>query len=538
MKDYFKVLLSSRVARLCVALAIGAAVVWAIVGLRHSAKQSFVIAAIDRGDIVRSVSSSGAVSAVVTVTVGSQVSGNLTQVLVDFNAKVRKGQLLAVIEPTIIEAQVRSAQADELVQTTTIRSAVAQANAARTTLEKAKRDYNRARSLHDQKLLSDIDLDAARSSAEIDQNSLEVAQANLENARSQLVRVRSNLLQARTNLQHTKIVSPVDGVVISRSVDPGQTVQAAMTAPELFKIAQDLSRIRIETKVDEADIGSIKEGARAEFSVDAYPDRTFAGQVNQVRINGTTTANVVTYSVMVQADNPEQILLPGMTANVKIITSERTGVLRVPSAALRFRPPDASTGADAALFDSGNSVRRGTTGGPMAGGTGGGPGPGSGSGGGQTKRVVARRLVELTPEIMTTLGMDATRQRKATEALNDLASRVAADAKSSSNTNPLGGGMSNFRAVFGGINDAQLNRQRLVNALAEVLSPEQMKAYLALDAASTVRSATLYVPDASGKPVARKVRVGLADDSNTELVAGLASGDKVIVRAVVSGQPK
>jgi HlyD family secretion protein len=303
-----------------------------------------------------------------------------------------------------------------------------------------------------------------------------------------------------------------------------------MQAPTLFQVAQDLSQIKIETKVDEADIGSIKQGARATFTVDAYPERSFTGSVSQVRINGVSQQNVVTYSVMVQANNPEQLLLPGMTANVKIITAERTGVLRVSSAALRFRP----AGAGGALPTAGAAARGAGQGGQ--GGQGGFQGGGGNQGGGGQRgasRGGTRQLIAMTPDVMKELGLSEDQQAKVTAAMKELTERTTQPAAGTSS--PLGGGGGPnpaMRAMFGGnAQDAQLMRQRMINALGNILTEEQMQKYQALGSNTAVRPGAVYVLNAKGEPEARTVRVGLATDSQTELVAGLNEGDKVIVRA-------
>jgi HlyD family secretion protein len=485
---------------------------------------TYELGQVDRGNIETSVSSSGSVSALVTVTVGSQISGILQDVLVDYNARVKKGQLLAVIDPATYRSRLQSAQADLLVQQATVGSQEVQVSNAQVSLDQARRDYDRAQALADKGLVSTNDLEKARNAAEQAQNNVKITQANLNNARAQTVKMRANVDQARIDLSRTEIRSPVDGVVVSRDVDPGQTVAAQMQAPELFRIAQDLARIQIETKVDEADIGSIREGAEATFTVDAYPERSFRGRVAQVRIYGQATQNVVTYSVMVQADNPDQVLLPGMTANVKVITNRREQVLRVPGGALRFRP--APAGASAAQLGRSGARGSGAGGGSAGGAAGAG---GAGGAGGGARAAAGGGVIEMTPEVMQQLGLDAKQRAAVTEALQNIAARTRAQAQTGS-SNPLGGGMPNFRAMFGG-NDAALNRQRVENALRGVLTEEQMRKYLALGSSQSVRPGTVYVPDKSGKPEARSVRIGLADDSYTEIVNGLKEGDQIIVRA-------
>jgi HlyD family secretion protein len=365
------------------------------------------------------------------------------------------------------------------------------------------------------------------------------------------VKVQATADQARIDLSRSEIRSPVDGVVIERDVDIGQTVAAAMTAPVLFKIARDLARIQIETKVDEADIGTVQQASRATFTVDAYPDRTFEGHIVQVRINGQPVANVVTYSVMVQAENPGQQLLPGMTANVRLITDERSDALRLPNLALRFRPEGAAAAGPA----------RGSGGARAAGGAGPGAVPTSGAaptgaaaaGGGEAVAAGAplpgtpgsgigpRPLPTLTAELMVKLGLSARQQAQVPAALEAANARIRADMqRNAGGGNPLGNNAPNFRRLFGKPEDeAPLNRQRVLNALSVVMSEAQLQQYQALAVTQLERDATVYVLDGQGRPAARAVRVGLADDNYTELLAGLAEGDLVIVRArtAVKGRP-
>jgi HlyD family secretion protein len=485
---------------------------YVLFGRAGTGKLSYETQAVDRGNVETSVASSGSVSPLLTITVGSEVSGKLTDVLVDFNAKVTKGQKLAQIDPSTFKSRVQSAQADLIVQQATVGARVVDVSTAQVNLDQARRDRDRADQLLAKGLISQNDFEKARNTFEQAQNSVKIAQANLDNARSQIVKVKATLDQAQIDLGRTVIISPVDGVVISRKVDAGQTVAASMQAPELFQIARDLSQIQIETKVDEADIGSIKEGARASFTVDAYPDRGFEGSVAQVRINGTSLQNVVTYSVMVQANNPGLILLPGMTANVKILTAERSNVLRIASAALRFRPPAAG---DAATQAGGARGGAGATAGPSgAGGTGSGAGRGRG-------------FVRMTPEVMKDLGLTPDQQAKVTAALAELRQRQAAAPAAS---NPLGGG-ANFGRIFGGNNDAQLMRQRMQNMLAGILTEQQLMKYQALGASNAVRTATVWVLDSNGALASKEIRIGLQADSQTELVSGLQEGDKVVVRS-------
>lgn len=543
MKDTLRSLAGNRLVWVAAAIVLAAGSWFFFIRNGGAGDIAFDTQPVSRGDVETAVTSSGPVSALVTVTVGSEVSGRLTEVLADFNAKVTKGQLLAVIDPSTFQSRVRSAEADLLVQQATVGSREVEVSTAQVLLEQARRDNDRANSLVARGLVSQNDAEKATNTLEQSTNSVKIAQANLNNARSQLVKARASLDQTRIDLNRTQIRSPVDGVVILRKIDVGQTVAATMQAPELFQIARDLSLIQIETKVDEADIGSIKENARATFTVDAYPNQVFDGRVAQVRINGTAVQNVVTYSVMVQADNPDHRLLPGMTANVRIITDERRNVLRVASAALRFRPPGVAGG----LADVAAGSRQGGPGGfggPPGGGGFGGPPPGGGGqrfGGGPPggppgaaagntqQRPRRGAIVEMTPEVMDQLGLDAKQKEAVAAAVQNLRERAQAQAAAPS-SNPLGGG-GFMRFPGGGNNNPQMMQQRIMNTLAGILTPEQMQKYNAMSEGRAVRPATVYVLNAKGQPEARTIRVGLADDITTEVVSGLKDGDMVIVRS-------
>lgn len=276
-----------------------------------------------RGDIVMAVTATGTVNPVTTVLVGTQVSGTIKEIYVDYNSSVRKGQLIARIDPTPFEAQVEQAKANLLS---------AEANMEKATVARidAKRTMDRNKELFSKNLIARSDLDTA-------ETNYDIAVAQESAAKSQIAQTKAALKLVETNLQYTRIISPVDGVVISRNVDVGQTVAASFQTPTLFTIAQDLTKMQIDTSVDESDIGNIKVGQDVEFIVDAYPDSTFKGGVWQVRNAPITVQNVVTYDVVIKVDNPELKLKPGMTANVSIIISTKKDVLKIPNAALRFR---------------------------------------------------------------------------------------------------------------------------------------------------------------------------------------------------------
>jgi HlyD family secretion protein len=277
-----------------------------------------------RGDIEMAVTATGTVNPVTTVLVGTQVSGTIKNIYVDFNSPVKKGQLIAQIDPALFEAQVNQAKANLLL-------AKANVEKAEATSVDAKRTMERNKELLAKNLIAQSDFDTA-------ETNYETAKASVSAAKSQVAQSEAALSSAETNLFYTKIVSPVDGIVVSRNVDVGQTVAASFQTPTLFSIAQDLTKMQIDTNVAEADIGNVKVGQDVEFTVDAYPDITFKGKVWQVRNAPITVQNVVTYDVVIQVDNPELKLKPGMTANVSIIISLRKDVLKIPNAALRFLP--------------------------------------------------------------------------------------------------------------------------------------------------------------------------------------------------------
>jgi HlyD family secretion protein len=279
---------------------------------------SFRTEAVQRGDLRVQVSATGTLNPVTTVQVGSQVSGTIAALYADFNSRVREGQVLAQLDPTFLRAQVAQNQAD--------------LERARVTQRQAERDYARQQPLREQGLASQAEMDAA-------ETALEAARASVKSAEAALVR-------AETNLRYATIHSPIDGIVVSRSVDVGQTVAASLSAPTLFSIANDLSQMQLEASVDEADIGQIEPGQTVSFTVDAFPDRTFSGRVEQVRLAPTVVANVVTYTVIARVENPDQRLLPGMTANATFLIAEEREALKVPAAALRFRPPRRGGEAD------------------------------------------------------------------------------------------------------------------------------------------------------------------------------------------------
>ena len=283
----------------------------------------FLTASVTRGDIVESVEATGTLEAVTTVQVGTQVSGTIKTLRADFNSRVRKGEVVAELEPSLFQTQVDQARA-------TVTRLEADVERARVDVDDTQVKLRRANELWDKQLIAQTDLETAQASAR-------QAEAALKAAQAQVAQARASLSQAQVNIEHTIIRAPIDGVVISRNVDVGQTVAASMSAPTLFVIANDLSRMRVSASVDESDIGRVRAGQAVSFKVDAYPNETFTGKVSQVRLQPVTEQNVVSYVTIIDVPNPGLKLKPGMTANVTVEIARADDVLRVPNAALRFR---------------------------------------------------------------------------------------------------------------------------------------------------------------------------------------------------------
>ncbi len=291
-------------------LAAVATAAWVTFGKADAKQSAFLTAFVDRGTVVQSVATTGTLTAVTTVKVGSQVSGIIATLHSDFNQKVQKGQLLATLDPTPFEATVNETRA--------------QLDRVRIAALDSEIKLKRQRALFEAKLISEDELQSAK--------------ALHDQAVAQVTQLEATLKKAETNLQYSVIRAPIDGVVVSRDYDVGQTVAASFQAPTLFTIAEDLTRMQLTCQVDEADIGQVREGQAVRFSVDAYPERDFAGKVSQIRLSPQITNNVVTYPVIVEVDNADLKLLPGMTADVRVQVARAENALRVPASALRFRP--------------------------------------------------------------------------------------------------------------------------------------------------------------------------------------------------------
>jgi HlyD family secretion protein len=540
-----------------VALLLGAGVWGYLYAQNRNSSPKYRLAPVERGPLTAAVSATGNLNAVITVQVGSQVSGQIKELLVDFNSVVKKGQVIARIDPQIFEAQVNQAKADVetakaavLNQTATVEKARADVENARAALAQgkaqtakadaaqadSKRIFDRNTELFKRQLIAQADRDTAQANYEqavaqsesaraseralaaaIDSSlaQLRVQEAALKSARAQVDQKTAALAQAQTNLNYTTIRAPVDGVVVSRAVDTGQTVAASLQAPTLFTIAQDLTKMQVETSVDEADIGRIKLEDRATFTVDAFPGEPFVGVVTQIRKAAQVVQNVVTYTVVISVDNPGGRLLPGMTANVKLVYAEKPSVLKVPNAALRFRPAGADAGPSGPTRGQGGAP---TTGQPGA------PAPRADTGGGRSPGEMRERLVK-------GLGLSDEQQKKLDPILADTRAQMSA-------VRDLPDGERQPRAAK--IREASRAKIR------EILTPEQRAKYEAMANEGRSGSALAFgggnpgrawILDADGKPKAVSLTLGLSDGTATELLRGdLKEGQEVITGLAGAGQ--
>ncbi|MFI4934608.1 MAG: efflux RND transporter periplasmic adaptor subunit [Caulobacterales bacterium] len=437
-------------------------------------------AEVTRGDLTRSVSASGSMQALVTVQVGSQVSGQIQTVLVDFNSPVTRNQVLAVIDPTTYASRVQQAQADLGAQQAALNQQQAGLQQALAQVAVDKATYDRTVALTQKGYDSPSALETAEATFKRSQAGVGQATALVGAQRARIVQSQAALQASRLDLAHTRIVSPIDGVVVNRAVDPGQTVQASFQTPTLFQIAQDLSKLQVKILVDEADIGQVKEGLPVTFTVDAFPDQTFTGTVTQVRKQPETQSNVVAYEVIAEAANPKGQLLPGMTANADILIEQKHAVLRVPNAALRFKPVEPAR--------------------PQGfGGASGGAGFGGRAfGGGQA---------------FQQLNLTADQQQSAKQIFGAAAQQAfAGDADPAARKKIFDAANVQFEAI---------------------LNPDQKAKFIAIIAQAAADRAgskpgVVYVLR-DGKPVSVPVRVGATDGTNTEVIGRLTENDQVIV---------
>lgn len=465
-------------------------------------------AKVERGDIRVAISATGTLSAISTVDVGSQISGQVIEVLADYNDRVTKGQVIARIDPSTYQAQIQQGSA----QVASARASLATAEA---TLRNAQLDYDRKAALVGQQLIARSDADLARAA-------LDQARAQVAAASAQINQQIASTQTSRLNLQRTVIRAPVDGVVLTRTVEPGQTVAASLQSPVLFQIAEDLSKMEIVLAIDEADIGQVKAGQGVAFTVDSFPDRQFRGTVQQVRLSATNTSNVITYPVVVSVDNAEQILLPGMTANAEIEVSHRSGVLKIGNAAMRYKPADDDLAAGAQA--------------PGAG--------GQRSGGG---------IVGDLPRVADGLNLNAQQRAAFDSALEQMKQRMASRTQAAglAGARPGGGGGPPAIVIGGrgpggsGNNNRNANRSGAVSGAMRQRMQErfnqQFGAFRAmLDESQrarwdgeiagllNARRAPLYKL-VDGKPQAVMVRIGASDGTSTEISGNVKEGDEIII---------
>lgn len=464
--------------------------------------------AVETGDIESLVVSTGTLEALNTVIVGSQLSGQIAELRADFNDVVEEGQIIARIDPRTFEARKAQNDADVEVARANIVSREAELTRAVATARQARRELGRRESLKQRGHISESELDADITAVETATAQVEVAKAAVVNARAALAQRQAALAQSELDLDRTFIRSPVGGTVINRTIELGQTVAASFSAPELFTIGQDLHQMKVEASIDEADIGRVGEGMQCRFTVDAYPDRRFVGRIQQIRKAPDVLQNVVSYKVIITADNGDLALLPGMTANVEIVLGRKDDVLRIPNGALRFAPRDAAPAPERASGPPGLAGFRGF--GPPRGGQG---NPGAGRGPRQSPVAMAKEQLDLTDEQTAALDAIEAEQRERMRAAFAAAS----------------GDRAAMAAQMQGM------RQRMQEAIAAVLTAEQNAQLAALRAGrSGQRRAVVYVLGAGGEPEPVSIVTGLADDENTEVISGLEDGDQVILRAVRS----
>ena len=525
-------------------------------GAADSATTQFRTAKVEKGPLVATVSATGTLNPVVSVSVGSQVSGQLKEIFVDFNSVVKKGQLVARIDPEQFEYKLRQAQADldaarASIGTQQANVAVQRAEVARAeaNLAEATRDVERKKSLVEKNFIAASEAERAESVLKAQLAGLDavkaqlgVAQANAKNSAAVVQQREAQLAQARIDLERTAIRAPVDGVVVKKSVEPGQTVAASLQAPELFVIAQNLADMQVEAAIDEADVGRVREGQSATFTVDSFAGRTFTGAIRQVRKAATVAQNVVTYVVVISAANPDLNLLPGMTANVRITTDRRDSVLKVANSALRFRPPGVTddtqnppaptaSGKVAAKSGSGSGSPAGSGGGGAgsasaagvagaagaagagAGGAGGGGGGGPGGGRGQRERLV------------TDLKLDADQQARLDTIFSGMREKFMAVRELPE--------AERARA-------SERNRADIREKITAILTDEQKKKYADITAEQAGRTPTrgrVWITGDDGKPKAVALRLGLSDGSATEVVGGeLKEGQEVLLGTISAGQ--
>ena len=450
--------------------------------------------ALDVGDITRAVATSGAVRPLITVEVGSQLSGQVADIYVDFNSEVTAGQIIALIDSKTFESRVLQSRADLAVATSNVIVQGANIDRAKANLRKARLEYERAEPLANKGTLSASEFDTALANFESAKADLTMAEAQLQNALANKEQREASLESVEIDLERTKIRSPIDGVVIQRAVDKGQTVAASLSSPILFQIAQDLREIQIEANVDEADIGNVNRGNETTFTVDAYPDLEFKGEVEQVRLSPNEQNNVVTYTVIITANNPDLKLLPGMTAIVEIVTGKSEGVLRVANDAIRFKPP-----ADSELAKK--------------------TGQGSASQGGGQHRGGSGDLDRLASQ----LGLNDDTKKAIETDMREIFSAMRSQFQNGGSA--TGGDSAQMEQLR-----AQMKAQ-IASVFRKHLNDEQYTRYEQIQhQKAETREARLWIQSDEGiNPVS--VRLGISDDTHTQVISkNVSEGDVAVTR--------
>jgi HlyD family secretion protein len=494
---------------------------------------------VTRGTIVKTVSASGTLQALVTVDVGSQVNGQMKEVLVDFDDHVRKGQVLARIDPQTFQTRLDSSSADALASQQAVNSAIANLEQTQANAKVTEEDYNRTRALFQKGYVAEQALQQAQAKLDSARASIKVQQAQIASARARLQQSNASVRTSRIEVDKTIILSPIDGVVVDRKVDPGQTVVSSLSAQTLFKIAQDLSKLQLKILVDEADIGSVSVGQPVSFTVDAFPERRFRGTITQVRKQPETQQNVVAYVVIAEADNPDGRLLPGMTANAQITLERHPNVMRVPIAALRWQPADltAPRAGGPGGFPGGGGFGGpgggGGFGGPGFGGGGRGPGgPGGGGGGGGGNRggrggggvMAVYDQIALQPQQMDQIEKIANDARKEIQDLQAKAQKDQARGVTVDRTA--------VQSQMRKINEDQ--RAKIEAILTPAQKTEAEKIRNGEVQGPPLQRGQIYVIR-DGKPHRVGVGIGASDGQTTEVVSpNLKVGDLV----VTTGGPK
>lgn len=455
--------------------------------------------AVDRGTIALVISATGNLKARSTVDVGTQVSGQVQSVSVDFNDPVRKDQIIATIDPANFHSRLTQAEADLTSAHANLVAARANLGEATATLRNLDADFTRKQQVFERQLISRSDFDAALAARDQARARLESAKAGIAVAQSQVAQREAAVENARLDVEHSIIRSPVDGVILSRTIEPGQTVAASFQTPVLFSIAEDLRQMQLDLSIDEADVGQVREGLPVRFTVDAFPGRDYQGVVRQVRLAATNTANVITYPVVVAVDNPDGSLLPGMTANAEVQVSFREGVLRVANAALRFRPSDFKEPVAAAAGERGSAAAPGTAQGQQRG-----------------ARPGGNPLAQW----------------------DELAERLQlSEAQRTQMRAAITAAFQGQRGSGGATQDSdEQRRKRMAQALRTALQPlraqlspaqqQVLDTELALQASA--RRANVWLLR-NGKAQQVPLRVGLSDSNFTELLGGLDAGAELIV---------